>query len=76
MQNDSFNDKKFPTEGKRRRYENGSHSEIEVSRKKDWTALNIYERTKHLLLFMENRWQFNLTEEQFDKLLYINFVDD
>ncbi len=76
LQNDSFSDKKFPTEGKRRGYENGSHSEIEVSRKKDWTALDIYERTKSLLQFMETRWDFRLTEEQLKRLIVVSFVLD
>lgn len=76
LQNDSFEDKKSPTEGKRRGYENGSHSEIEVSKEKDWTAINIYNRSKQLLQFMQKRWDFNLTQEQLDSLIYINFVND
>lgn len=76
LQNDSFEDKKSPSEGKRRGYENGSHSEIEVSKERDWTALNIYNRSKQLLQFMERRWDFSLTEEQLDRLIYINFVND
>ena len=62
--------------GKRRGYKNGSHSEIEVSRENDWTAFNIYNRSRNLLQFMENRWQFDLNNEDLEKLLYINFVND
>lgn len=76
LQNDSFKDKKSPIEGKRRGYKNGSHSEIEVSEENDWAALNIYNRSKQLLKFMENRWQFSLSNEQLNRLIYINFVND
>lgn len=75
LQNDSFDDKKSPKNG-RRGYENGSHSEIELSKEPYWDAKRIYDRSKSLLQFMENRWQFSLTKEQFDKLIYINFVND
>lgn len=76
LQNDSFDDKKSPKEDKRRGYKNGSHSEIQVSEAPYWDSKKIFDRSKTLLQFMENRWQFSLTEEQFDKLLYINFVND
>lgn len=76
LQNDSFDDKKSPKEDKRRGYKNGSHSEIQVSEAPYWDSKKIFDRSRTLLQFMENRWQFSLTEEQFDKLLYINFVND
>lgn len=76
LQNDSFEDKKSPKEGKRRGYKNGSHSEIEVSKYDDWTALDIYNRSKQLLEFMETRWQFSLTEMQLGILSYVYFVED
>lgn len=76
LQNDSFDDKKSPKEYKRRGYKNGSHSEIQVSEAPYWDSKKIFDRSRTLLQFMENRWQFSLTEEQFDKLLYINFVND
>lgn len=76
LQNDSFDDKKSPKEYKRRGYKNGSHSEIQVSEAPYWDSKKIFDRSRTLLQFMENRWQLSLTEEQFDKLLYINFVND
>lgn len=76
LQNDSFDDKKTSKSSGRRGYENGSHSEIEVSKEKYWTAKQIYERSKALLQFMENRWKFSLTKEQMDKLIYVNFAID
>ena len=42
----------------------------------DWTAENIYTRSKELLEFMENRWEFGLNNEQLDKLVYVNFAVD
>ena len=60
----------------RRGYENGSHSEIEVSKEKNWTGRKIYNRSKRLLQFMEQRWKFKLTKEQMDRLIYIKFVMD
>ena len=75
LQNDSFYDKKTTKAG-RRGYENGCHSEIEVAKYNDWTAENIYTRSKELLEFMENRWKFSFNNEQLDKLVYVNFAVD
>lgn len=75
LQNDSFYDKKTTKAG-RRGYENGCHSEIEVAKYNDWTAENIYTRSKKLLEFMENRWEFSFNSEQLDKLVYVNFAVD
>ena len=75
LQNDSFPDKKNPT-SKRRGYINGSHSEIEVAKETDWSADRIYNRSKQLLQFMENRWKFGFTGEQIDKLIYVSFAMD
>lgn len=75
LQNDSFYDKKT-TKARRRGYENGCHSEIEVAKYSDWTAENIYTRSKKLLEFMENRWEFSFNNEQLDKLVYVNFAVD
>lgn len=75
LQNDSFYDKKTTKAG-RRGYENGCHSEIEVTKYNDWTAENIYTRSKELLEFMENRWEFSFNNEQLDKLVYVNFAVD
>lgn len=76
LQNDSFFDKKTSKDLGRRGYENGSHSEIEISKETDWSADRIYDRSKKLLEFMENRWQFSFTQEQMDKLIYVSFAKD
>lgn len=76
LQNDSFEDKKISKNGGRRGYQNGSHSEIEVARETDWTAECIYQRSKKLLEFMENRWQFSFTSEQMNRLIYVTWVHD
>lgn len=75
LQNDSFYDKKTTKVG-RRGYENGCHSEIEVAKQSDWTAENIYLRSKKLLKFMEKRWAFRFNKEQLDKLVYVDFAVD
>lgn len=69
LQNDSFEDKKRSKSTGRRGYENGSHSEIEVSKLQNWTALEIYNRTKKLLDFMQERWKLEFNEEQLNKLI-------
>ena len=62
---------------KKELYINGSHSEIEVSKLKDWTAEEIHKRGMQLLEFMERRWKFNFeSEEQKENLLHIDFVND
>ena len=76
LQNDSFDDKKTSKSSGRRGYQNGSHSEIEVSKEADWSADKIYKRSKSLLKFMENRWQFSYTSDQIDKLIYVTFAID
>lgn len=76
LQNDSFENKKTSKANGRRGYQNGSHSEIEVSKESDWTADRIYERSKLLLRFMEKRWRFSFTKEQFEKLVYVSFAVD
>jgi uncharacterized protein with ParB-like and HNH nuclease domain len=76
LQNDSFPDKKNPSAEGRRGYVNGSHSEIEVAMKQDWTARNILNRGLELLEFMEARWQITLTKVQKMDLLHISFVNE
>lgn len=76
LQNDSYEDKKTSKKGGRRGYQNGSHSEIEVSKESDWSADRIYKRSKKLLEFMENRWKFSFTSEQMNKLIYVTWVND
>lgn len=76
LQNDSFEDKKHPKSTGRRGYQDGSHSEIEVSKEADWDANRIYDRSVKLLQFMEQRWQISFTDENLKKLVYVNFVND
>ena len=76
LQNDSFPDKKNPSAAGRRGYINGSHSEIEVAARQDWTAQDIFERGMMLLGFMESRWQISFTNDQKIDLLHIGFVGD
>ncbi len=67
LQNDGFDIKK-------KRYENGSHSEIEVGKRKEWTPHEIKNRGMNLLLFMENRWNITFSDDQKADLLNIPFV--
>lgn len=76
LQNDSFEDKKHSKSTGRRGYENGSHSEIEISKLQDWTAFEIYGRTEKLLVFMQERWNLQFDEDQLEKLIGISFVND
>ncbi|KXL53605.1 MULTISPECIES: DUF4268 domain-containing protein [Bacillota] len=77
LQNDSFDDKKTSNSAGRRGYENGSHSEIEVSKEDDWSDMHIYNRGLKLLSFMEGRWMFKFAgNEQKSELLHINFIFD
>ena len=76
LQNDSFEDKKHSKTTGRRGYENGSHSEIEVSKLDDWDAFEIYSRTEKLLVFMQERWNIQFDDEKLEKLIGISFVKD
>jgi hypothetical protein len=76
LQNDSFPDKKNPSNNGRRGYCKGSHSEIEVAAEQDWTAENILERGQRLLDFMEKRWRLEFLGNAKMELLHIPFVDD
>lgn len=77
LQNDSFSDKKSSKSIGRRGYEDGSHSEIEVSRQVDWDAQRILKRGMKLLKFIETRWDIKFKDEaQMLDLLHISFVND
>lgn len=82
LQNDSFADKKnrkLDGAGQKIRngYDDGSHSEIEVSRQTTWGPDQIRERGLHLLRFMEKRWNFNFkNDEERENLLFINFGEE
>ncbi len=77
LQNDTFKNKKyakFDENGRKVRngYEDGSHSEIEVSRSLTWGPAEIQERGMRLLLFMEDRWRIPLKDDSVRKhLLYM-----
>jgi len=76
LQNDSFPDKKDPKTKWRRGYINGSHSEIEVAQKQDWTAENILERGMMLLDYMEKRWRLKIDDSIKKEWLHIPFVEN
>ena len=77
LQNDGFIEKKSSKNIGRRGYEDGSHSEIEVSRQTDWDAQRILKRGIKLLKFIENRWNIQFKDEaQMIELLHISFVND
>lgn len=77
LQNDSFDDKKSSRSIGRRGYEDGSHSEIEVSRYAEWDAQCILKRGIKLLKFIENRWDIRFKDkEQMVDLLHISFIND
>ena len=70
LQNDGFDEKVNPLNGKRRGYADGSHSEIEVSKYPEWTREAIFERGMKLLKFMEERWNFKFKSKE-DKLDFL-----
>lgn len=76
LQNDCFDDKKHSKPG-RRGYENGSHSEIEVSKEADWDAQHIFDRGMMLLSFIESRWNIAFeSDEQKTSILHLDFLTD
>ena len=76
LQNDEFEDKKNPKKNGRRGYSNGSHSEVEVSKNKDWTPECIKDRGIKLLEFLENRWDVKFDSISKLKLLGIEFMEN
>lgn len=81
LQNDCFEDKRYPPTDKRKDrerqgYNNGSHSEIEVSNYEVWDAHSILDRGLKLLKFMERRWDLKFENEEAKKnLLFLDFLD-
>ncbi len=77
LQNDSFAEKKHPkfnSDGRKLRngYDDGSHSEIEVSRYHNWGPEEIRERGIRMLKFMEKRWDIRFADDAArEKLLFI-----
>ena len=77
LQNDGFTEKKSSKNIGRRGYEDGSHSEIEVSRQAVWDAQCILERGIKLLKFIETRWSIKFKDRaQMVDLLQLSFVND
>ena len=77
LQNDSFEDKKTSQTHGRRGYQDGSHSELEVSHEIDWDAVRILERGLNLLSFIEKRWDLTFKDEsQKIELLHLDFVNE
>ena len=82
LQNDSFAKKKTPKHSRdggklRNGYADGSHSEIEVSRKENWGPDEIRERGIRLLRFMESRWNIPFANDQArEQLLFIGIGDN
>jgi hypothetical protein len=80
LQNDCFNDKKdakYDDKGVKIRhgYNNGSHSEIEVSNYEEWTSSDIGERGLNLLTFMEERWSLKFESDEHKlELLGLDFL--
>ena len=79
QQNDSFETKKkteWNEDGKivHQGYDTGSHSEIIVSKKNEWTPNEIIERGKDLLKFLMDHWQIDheFTKEEINRLLNIS----
>ena len=68
LQNDDFDNKKHPKynengEKIRNGYSDGSHSEIEVSKYKQWTEKEIKEKGLKFLDFLERRWDIKFISE-------------
>jgi hypothetical protein len=78
LQNDSFEDKKKARMNAsgikiRNGYNDGSHSEIEVSTEPSWGPEQIKKRGLKLLRFMEERWMFKFKDdEDRERLLFLN----
>lgn len=66
----------YDFEVKKKRYEENSYSALEVSKNKDWTPIEIYNRGIKLMNFMKDRWQLDLTSEYIEETLQLSFVND
>ena len=69
LQNFDFERKKClkNKDGKDIGYNNGSYSEIEVSKQTEWTPEQIKERGLLMLQFMEDRWKFRFSDWDINK---------
>ncbi len=79
LQNECFNFKKEHKDKKGNQvgFYNGSYSEIEVSRTRDWTPKSILERSLKILSFIEERWKVKLgTRKEKIEFLQLKFLED
>jgi uncharacterized protein with ParB-like and HNH nuclease domain len=75
LQNDSFSLKK--NNGKGVGYYNGSASENEIAQLVQWDAQRILSRGVDLLKFMEERWDIEIGNDDFKKvILALNFIEN
>jgi len=75
IQNDCFDAKKAPKYDEKHKkirqgYSDGSHSEIEVSYKQQWTPVEIKDRGLELIGFMESRWNLKFESVE-DKMFFL-----
>lgn len=75
LQDYDFETKKKGKDGERNGYSKGSYSELEVSKREDWTPAAIEERGLAMLNFMEKRWKFNFQSEEDKKNLLLPGVN-
>ena len=75
LQDYDFETKKKGKDGERNGYSKGSYSELEVSKREDWTPAAIEERGLAMLNFMEKRWRFNFQSEEDKKNLLLPGVN-
>lgn len=61
--------------GKNISYENGSRSQLEVSKKPKWSLEEIRERGINLLKFMETRWRIKISHDDKNELLHLGFEE-
>lgn len=68
LQNKPFEQKKAQD------YISGSQSEIEVAKNSQWTAAEIFARSKTLVEFLNDRWQLNFSDDEKISLIHLPFV--
>lgn len=71
LQDYDFETKKNGKDSERNGYSKGSYSELEVSKKEDWTPEAIEERGMAMLSFMEERWKFKFQSDDDKKNLLL-----
>jgi uncharacterized protein with ParB-like and HNH nuclease domain len=80
LQNDDFPDKKTVKKNEsgkviRNGYENGSYSELDVSKEDEWTPEEILSRGLSMLKFLESRWCVHMgSSDRKISLLHLSFL--